>query len=367
MQWKQAPRSRLAARYHEWAMRRGFPVLVRIAPKLPRWFLFLGARIIIWSVMLVYPKPKRAIDRNLVRILGPSARAGTVRRLRRRMIYNLAYYWVDLFRFCQLPFEQVRALIGDVTGMEHLEAAVERGQGVMLLTAHLGNWELGGFLLKGLDLPVSVVYVRDQSPSAEQFRAFLRGLIDVGEIPIDPSSQLSSIPILHALSEGRLVAMQGDRDFNDQDIRFDFFGKPAPFPVGPAILARLTGAALIPAFITYGERHQLDITFGAPIEVAADGARQAAAVAATRRWVEVVETAVRRWPDQWYTFYDFWNPPQEGRRGPSPGSGPPATSEDTVEGTAEGTGDSEPATASNRRKARRGGRRRADNAGRAAL
>ncbi len=320
MQWKQAPRSRFAERYHEWAMRRGFPLLVRIAPKLPRWFLFLGARVIISSVMMVYRTPLRAIDGNLARVLKLPASSRRVKRARRRMIFNLAYYWVDLFRFCQKPFEELRELVGEVTGMEHLEAAVERGKGVLLLTAHLGNWELGGFLLKGIDLPVSVVYVRDQSPAAEEFRAFLRGLIGVGEIPIDPTSRFSSLPVLRALREGRVVAMQGDRDFNDQGIQFDFFGAPAPFPVGPMTLTRMTGATLIPAFVTYGEDHRFDITFGEAIEVATDGTRQGDAIAATERWVKVVETAVGRWPDQWYTFYDFWNP-AEHDRGPTPDPG----------------------------------------------
>ncbi len=297
-------------------MRRGFPLLVRIAPKLPRWFLFLGARVIISSVMLVYRAPLRAIDRNLARILGLPLSSRRVKQARRRMIFNLAYYWVDLFRFCQRPIEDLQELMGEVSGMEHLEAAVERGKGVLLLTAHLGNWELGGLLLKGIDLPVSVVYVRDQSPAAEEFRAFLRGLIGVGEIPIDPTSQLSSLPVLRALSEGRVVAMQGDRDFNDRGIEFDFFGSPAPFPVGPMTLTRMTGAALIPAFVTYDEQHRFDITFGEAIEVATGGTRQEDARAAARRWVEVVERAVRRWPDQWYTFFDFWNQ-AEHDRGPA--------------------------------------------------
>ena len=294
-------------------MRRGFPVLVKIAPWLPRWFLFLGARVIIWSVMAVYPGPKRAIDRNLSRILGQPVDSRRVRQTRKQMIYNLAYYWVDLFRFSQLPFEKLQKLVGEVTGLEHLEAAVDRGQGVLLLTAHMGNWELGGLLLKGLDLPVSVVYVPDQSPAAEEFRAFLRKLIGVGEIPINPRSQFSSLPILHALNEGRVVAMQGDRDFNDQDKRFDFFGAPAPFPIGPMTLTRMTGAALIPAFVTYDSKHCFDITFGEPIEVGQEGSREKDATAAAQRWVEVVEGAVRRWPDQWYTFFDFWNPEEHDR------------------------------------------------------
>jgi len=312
MQWKMARRSRLAEGYHEWAMRRGFPLLVRIAPILPRWFLFLGARFVIFTVMLVYPGPKAEIDKNLRRILGPGAPARKVRRARRRMIYNLAFYWVDLFRYCQLPYSRTRKLLTGIEGLEHLQAAVDRGQGVVLLTGHLGNWELGGVFLREQDLSVSVVYVPDQSPTAEAFRAFLRSRINIEEIPIDPAAELSSLPVLRALKQGRAVAMQGDRDFNDRGEPVDFFGAPAPFPPGPVLLARLTGAVLVPTFIIYTEDRHLKIEFGHPIEVEHTADRAGDVSRALRQWVGVLEKAVERWPEQWYTFFDFWAQRQGG-------------------------------------------------------
>lgn len=306
MQWKLPRRSRLAQRYHEWAMRRGFPVLIKIAPRLPRWFLHFGARAVIASVMAVYPQPKREIQRNLARVLGAPAGSRRVRRARRQMIHNFAYYWVDLFHFCQLPYEETRKALSRVSGLEHLKAAVARGKGVILLTAHLGNWELGGVFLREEELPVTVVYVPDHSPSAESFRAFLRSRIQVEAVAIDPALELSSLPILRALKEGRVVALQGDRDFNDRGEWVDFFGAPVSLPPGPMILAGLTGAALVPAFVVYDPAHDLEVVFGEPLEVPAGDDRRAAARQALERWVAVLEEAVRRWPTQWYTFYDFW-------------------------------------------------------------
>lgn len=327
MQWKLPRRSRWAEGYHEWAMRRGFPVLVRIAPRWPRWVLHLGARVIIDSVMAVYPAPKREIDKNLRRILGPGAPRRRVRRARRRMIHNLAYYWVDMFRFCLMPYEETRKVLARVTGLEHLERAAEAGRGVILLTAHMGNWEVGGVFMREQGLPVSVVYVPDQSPHAEEFRALLRRSMEIEEIAIDPRAELSSLPVLRALKEGRVVALQGDRDFNDRGEWVDFFGAPAPFPLGPMMLARLTGAALVPTFIVYNDDRDLEVELGEPIQVSPEGDRRVAAREALERWVAALEEAVRRWPTQWYTFYDFWAAGEERCEEAAPGQEPPARRE----------------------------------------
>ncbi|HEX4953742.1 MAG TPA: lysophospholipid acyltransferase family protein [Thermoanaerobaculia bacterium] len=305
MQWKLPPRSRFAARYHEWAMRRGFPILLWIAPRFPHWLLRFGARAVIGLVMAAYPGPKAAIEKNLRRILGPAVSRSEIRRARREVNFHLALYWADLFRFGQLPYERSKDHLAAVVGLRHLEAALARKRGVVLLTAHLGNWELGGVFLREKNLPVSVVYVPDQSPTAEAFRAQLRAKIDIHEIPINPKVELSSLPVLRALKEGRVVALQGDRDLNDRGEWVDFFGAPAPFPMGPILLARMTGATLVPIFIVYDERHHFEIHFDEPILVE-EGDRATATRRALERWVKVLEKAVARWPTQWYTFYDFW-------------------------------------------------------------
>jgi KDO2-lipid IV(A) lauroyltransferase len=223
--------------------------------------------------------------------------------------FNFASYWVDQFHFSQLPRERAEAVVDRIVGEEHLRSALARGKGVLLLTAHLGSWELGGLFLRQLDLPLSVVYVPDELPEVEAFRARLRRATGVEEIPIQPHAGAAALPVLRALRQNRLVALQGDRDFDDRGEPREFFGAPAAFPRGPFLLAGLTGAALLPAFITYTSGYRFEVRLEEPLLVAAGGdaaARDAAVSAALARWVAVLEEAVRRWPTQWYTFYDFW-------------------------------------------------------------
>lgn len=317
---------RFAEAFHRWALRRGFPFLAYVAPRWPRWLLFANARWVIALVMGVYPAPKQAIARNLARVLGQPPRSRRVRRAVRQMLRQFAYYWVDLFRYSQLPPEVAARDLVRSEGLEQLDQAVAAGRGAILLTAHLGHWELGGVLL-GRQHRVSVVYVRDRFPEAERFRSLFRGAGEVEEIAVDLGGSLSSLPVLRALRRNRLVGMQGDRDFDGRGAAVTFFGAPARFPRGPFVLAHLTGAPLIPSFITYTRDRRFQVEVLAPIPLDPRGDGEEAVRGAMERWAQVLEEAVRRHPTQWFTFYDIWGlSPQEGSSGPEgavPAASPP--------------------------------------------
>jgi len=348
MQWKMAAPSRVSDRFNRWALRHGFPALLWLAPRLPRWFNHLGARFVIWVVMTLHHRPKRAIARNLAHILGappgdrrvraapppprppppphhppppPPPRPAPARPApppapraprppppaTRQMLRNFATYWVDLFAFAQLPPERTQALVDRVEGSEHLEAAIAAGKGGVLLTAHLGNWELGGMITRFLSLPMSVVYVPDQFAEVERCRSLLRRALGVEEIPIQPHGMLNSLPVLRALSQRRFVALQGDRDFDERGLPVEFFGQSVKLPAGPFYLALATGAPLLPVFVAYTSGYRLRVQLGPPIRLESTGNRRADVERGLRQWARVLEEAVRRWPTQWYTFFDYWS------------------------------------------------------------
>jgi len=310
VQWKIASPGWVADHFNRWGIRRGFPLLAWLAPRAPRWFLFANARWVIALVMFLHAEPKSAIARNLSRVLGAPATSRRVRRAVRAMLRHFAYYWVDLFRYPQLPPERLRELVVDRgrDSFSRLAALRDSGRRVILLTAHLGNWELGAVLAGQTGLPLAVVYVRDAFADAERFRSLLRGHGDVLEIPIRPEERFASLPVLRAFEQGRIVALQGDRDFNDRGVEAELFDATANFPLGPFLLARMTGAVLVPVFIAYTPELRFEVELGEPIEVERTDDREGDARGALARWLPVLEGAIRRWPTQWYTFYDFWSP-----------------------------------------------------------
>ncbi|HEV8629767.1 MAG TPA: lysophospholipid acyltransferase family protein [Thermoanaerobaculia bacterium] len=298
--------SRLTDAFHRWAMRVWFPVLAWGAPRWKRGWQQFHARWIIFLIMVVYPKPKRLIRKNLARIMGLPERSWKVRRAASAMLRHFAFYWCDLFRFAQLPPAAAHACLDGVSGMEHVDQAAALGKGVVLLTGHLGNWELGGVLLGQWQRPVSVVYVRDKFADAERFRSFLRRQGGVHEIAIEPRASLSSLPVLRALREGRLVAMQGDRDFDGRGVPASFFGERVRFPRGPFLVALLTGAPIVPTFVGYTPRYRFTARVCPPITVPSTGDRERDLAAAVQEWARVLEDEVRAHPSQWYTFYDYF-------------------------------------------------------------
>ncbi len=190
------------------------------------------------------------------------------------------------------------ALLASVRGEAHLDADAG-GRGMVLLTAHVGNWELAGRLL-GLRSarPTHVVVAAEMDPAVQRF---LRG----GPAPVrfvTRTQPTASVTLLAALRRKEIVAMQGDRALGTRgDATVDFFGAPARFPLGPFLLARAAGAPVVPAFCTLGADRRYTIEVGAPLRVEAAGER-----AALARWVGALETVVRRHPEQWFNFFDVW-------------------------------------------------------------
>ena len=193
------------------------------------------------------------------------------------------------------------ALLASTEGMEHLAAAERLGRGLVVVTAHLGNWELGGRMLAGTGArPTHVVVAPEQDPAVERF---LRG--SGGPVRfVTRANPLDVLPLVSALRRDEVVALQGDRALGGRGDRLHtFFGVPAPFPLGPFVLARAAHAPVLPAFCLLRPDRRYTIVIGEPWAVKPDGETEALA-----RWVSVLETMVRRHPTQWFNFYDVWKP-----------------------------------------------------------
>jgi lauroyl/myristoyl acyltransferase len=112
-----------------------------------------------------------------------------------------------------------------------------------------------------------------------------------------------------------VVAVQGDRALGTRgDVLVPFFGQPAPFPLGPFILARAVGMPLVPAFCLLDADLRYRVKVAEPLTVTAGREEDAARV-----WVSVLEAIVREHPTQWFNFFDLWDPFST-RAGSAPGA-----------------------------------------------
>ncbi len=285
-----------------------FPVARAFSRHLPRRAMHRGGRGLAALYYGLRPKYLRAARANLSVILGQPEESLEVRRLAFDMVASHFAAWVDFLHFATRPPEDAARLIEGVIGYSRIVAGRLSGRGVLLLTAHLGNWEIGGLMLAQMRQPVHVVLVPDIFPGVERERRRLHTSSGVTEIRVDRSF-VPALAVLRVLRGNGIVAMQGDRDFDNTGIAVPFFGRQAFFPRGPFRVAMASGATVLPAFIVRlpGGRYRAIVE--EPLEIEAGGDRDAALRGNIERYVAILERYVRQYPDQWYCFYPFWDDP----------------------------------------------------------
>jgi KDO2-lipid IV(A) lauroyltransferase len=267
------------------------------------------------AFMALRPRYLEAILGNTARVLHLRESHPAVYRTAREMVRQHARAWVDFFWYGQRPVGEALEQFASIEGLEHMDAAMAEGRGVILLTAHAGNYELGGLLLRARNLKVHAVYKPDRFEAVERLRERLRAQGGVVGIPVDGVG-FSTLPLVKLLREGRLVGMQGDRDFSLNGVSMPFFGREVPFPRGPWELAAMTGAPIVTSFFYTDADRRFHARFSEPIRVQGGrGERMAAIEAGMRAYVADLETLIRQHPSQWYCFYPFWDDPA---RSPAP-------------------------------------------------
>jgi lauroyl/myristoyl acyltransferase len=290
-----------------------FPLALVCARNLPRGFMHRGGRALASVYYGLRPKYLRAARANLAIMLGETEEAPEVRRRAFDMVASHFAAWVDFLHFATRPPEDAARLIEGVAGYSHIVEGRLRGKGVVLLTGHLGNWEVGGLMLAQMRQPIHVVLVPDIFPGVERERRRLHEVSGVTEIRVDRSF-VPTLAVLRVLGQNGIVAMQGDRDFDNTGIAVPFFGRDAFFPRGPFRVAMASGATVLPAFVVRVADGRYRAIVEGPLTIEQGGDRDAALRKNVERYVGILERYAREYPDQWYCFYPFWDDPS--RKGP---------------------------------------------------
>ncbi|HEX9780269.1 MAG TPA: lysophospholipid acyltransferase family protein [bacterium] len=211
----------------------------------------------------------------------------------REVFRNFGRYLVEFFSFHRLGPPDVT-----VSGAEHLQAAGAGHRGVIVLTGHVGNWELGAVLLRRMGFPVSAVALtHGHAPTDRLFnRQRERGGVEV--IPLGRGAERACMRALHA---GHLLGLVGDRTYTDRGLEVSLFGRRLSLPSGPAILAARSGAPVVPVFLVREGVWAFTLRVGAPLWAASTG-KEDAIIDLMQSYAAVLEDVVRRTPSQWLMF-----------------------------------------------------------------
>jgi lauroyl/myristoyl acyltransferase len=186
----------------------------------------------------------RRLRRNLVRVV-PRATPEELDVLVRDALRSYARYWQEIFT---LPAADRAALAAAVDaglhGIEHVNAAMAEGRGVIVALPHSGNWEMAGVWLVERHGTFSTVAERLAPEWLYQRFAAYRAALGFEVLPLTGAE--NPMPrLLRRLRAGGVVCLLADRDLTGSGVVVDFFGSPARMPAGPARLAAATGATLL--------------------------------------------------------------------------------------------------------------------------
>jgi KDO2-lipid IV(A) lauroyltransferase len=247
-------------------------------------------------------EPIRQLDANLAAVR-PLDEAASRRRLRRAYA-SYARYWAETLKMPDLSAETIAAGMR-VTGYHHIETAREAGSGPILVLPHLGGWEwAAAYLGRVTHVPVTAVVERLHPDDLFEWFMDLRSSYGVTVVPLGPDALGA---LVRAVRNRDVVCLLSDRDIAGGGVEVRFFGRSTTMPVGPALLARRTGAPIHPAAVYFeserdGSRIGHHCVIDHPIEVAVSGSLRADVAVTTQRIAEALERLIERAPEQWHVL-----------------------------------------------------------------
>lgn len=231
-------------------------------------------------------------------------------RAARGCVRSAARYYSDFARGARAPAAALDELTA-VQGIEHFFAAYDRGCGVVLLSAHLGNPEFLSRAFGALGLDLLVLTERLEPPAVHRFVHRARAAPGVRFLPADRHGLREA---LRQLRGGGVLGVLGDRDVAESGLAVPFFGERALLPPGPVELAMRTGAALVPAFVLRDGPARYRAVVLPPLmlpsprhgEQGERGERAAEVAAGMRQVARALETGIRLAPEQWFPLQPVW-------------------------------------------------------------
>lgn len=271
--------------------------LVRIMPLHFAYWFWLR---ICDTTYFLNPKSREAVRDNLRTVFesqGILLSHNIVEGCSRKTFQNFGKYLADFIRFRKQTPESLREYVS-IQGMEHLEAMRNSKRGAIVLTAHYGNWELGGAFIASLGIPFNVVVRPVPNPSLERIFEFFRAQRGMKVIPLEHAG----VATIKALKRGEVVALVGDRDFTGNGVHRTFFGRDVTLPRGGAWFAHRLN---VPLYIGFAFRTP-DDSFILRIHDPIDPQDYPTEEAIQDRIIRQMEDTIARDPTQWFIFDHFW-------------------------------------------------------------
>lgn len=210
----------------------------------------------------------------------------------------------ELLRFPLLTKDNITDIV-EIDGLSYLEEAYAEGKGVILCSAHFGNWELAAATISLLGYKSLNIARKQNNGDMDHFINEYRAM--VGEEIAYHKGKSGLLAMRHALKAKKGMGIMFDQDTGDAGIELKLFGKDSGIPGGPAVFSRMTGAVMLPLFMHYDaekKKNILKVYPGFKTEKTAN--KEKDLLEATRKLVDLLEQEVHLHPCMWFWVHDRW-------------------------------------------------------------
>jgi len=237
------------------------------------------------------------IINNLIPVLKDKKQAYSAAK---KVCENFGFYLVDFFRSSKIDSEFISKYV-TVEGQDNLEKAFTDKKGAVLLSAHIGNYELGASIISLLKYPMYVLALSHKNKRVNNLFDYQRDIFGIKVIPTGQSVRRC----LSVLRDGNFIAFLGDRAFGSaKTTEVNMFGRKAQLPDGPYFFALKTGSQVLPCFLIRENKYFYKFIFEKPIEYrdsAKDNIKEM-----IEKYAKMLESYILKYPEQWYMFEKCW-------------------------------------------------------------
>jgi len=245
---------------------------------------------------------RRTASDNLHRAFGDSKTEVEYESIIKNVFINISRTTVEFARQPIFSKERILKMIPEATGQEHIDKALEDGKGLILVTAHVGNWELMGGWVSAAGYPTDFLVGKQHNPYVDKLFDNFRGSFGVGRFPVGVAAR----HVLKSLKLNRVVAMVSDQHSATGGVVINFFNRPASTPGGPALFSIKTGSPIVLGVLIREGYNRHRAVVSPPIYPPAGGDNEQDAVTITQQYTSMLEAIVRNYPDQWMWTHRRW-------------------------------------------------------------
>jgi KDO2-lipid IV(A) lauroyltransferase len=253
-------------------------------------------------LLALLPRLRRVAFFNL-QLAFPEWTAAQYQATLRTMAHYLGWQAVEFARFPRYSRSNIGEAI-EIEGHENFLEAQHRRKGVLILTGHIGAWEVSSFAHAVYGFPMHYLARPLDNARLDAFVNRYRGFS--GNQPIYKNE--SARAVLRVLNSGGVVGILADQNTLPEEGAFvEFFGKPACTTTGIARLALHTGAPVVPGYAVWdATSRKYKLRFDPAVELAETGNQEQDIFENTQRFAKIIEAIIRKYPDQWVWVHARW-------------------------------------------------------------